>query len=272
MTAWKDNNTLLTEGKESKQSLVKTKSSGSYGKIFGETIGQAITYAHSSTIKRGFILENVLYKLTDEKGIKVLNENLTFDLIGNHLDKGTYLLGKDAFFKSELCLRKDPITGKRGVQPDIIILTKDIDNKTNEVSLSFKIIELKLGYNFDTKKSESEVIHLKKEMEFLEKNFLDIGIHTTCQKYLCSWNMINKNVISTGTKGNFSVDEILIGEELCSLLGITYEDADEASKGKNDEIFYSFLKQILNDEKAIFYIIKSIKENPLLLDKFNSTI
>ena len=88
--------------------------------------------------------------------------------------------------------------------------------------------EVKMGVDFDTKKSKSEILNLHK----LKKHFEDIG--KKVKLYFISHLAMNEKAMIKGLKGNATSDiNLLTGEMFCSWLGADYKEFNETVTPKD---------------------------------------
>ena len=88
--------------------------------------------------------------------------------------------------------------------------------------------EVKMGVDFDTKKSKSEILNLHK----LKKHFEDIG--KKVKLYFTSHLAMNEKAMIKGLKGNATSDiNLLTGEMFCSWLGADYKEFNETVTPKD---------------------------------------
>ena len=88
--------------------------------------------------------------------------------------------------------------------------------------------EVKMGVDFDTKKSKSEILNLHK----LKKHFEDIG--KKVKLYFISHLAEDEEAMKKGLKGNATSDiNLLTGEMFCSWLGADYKEFNETVTPKD---------------------------------------
>ena len=105
--------------------------------------------------------------------------------------------------------------------------------------------EIKMGVNFDTKKSKSEMNNLHK----LGKHFEDNG--KKVKLYFISHLAEDEEAIEKGLKGNATSDiNLLTGEMFCSWLGTNYDEFKEIISPKADiERNLLYMSEIIDKEK-----------------------
>ena len=214
-------------------------SSGGYDRVFDSVeVGTLIQKVQSTVISNGSELERIIVRYS------VVIENLdkwVEDFIAHKIQMGTYLCPKKALKGSSYKMSKH--------EPDMAIF-----QFTEELSNCY-IVEMKDGDSFDTKKADGE--HKSRE-EYC--TFLGRKIPFITNFYICCFNQSDKEIIQKGFKEKFSIEEIMTGQELCSLLGIDYEKITKERKedaADNLEYFISeFIKipavktKISNDRRA----------------------
>lgn len=136
--------------------------------------------------------------------------------------KGAFLITKKTIKKSIL---------KSEQEPDFLVIKIEENH--------CKIIELKDGDNFDTKKVAGERQNL---IDF--QNNISNKIPYITSIYICSFNQENKDLIKAGMKNKFSLDEIMTGREFCQLLNISYDMIIKKRKANQKENIQFFLNEI----------------------------
>ena len=218
--------------------------SGAYERVFNnKALGDLITKIQSTSIKNGNELENIINKSVNQDYI--LDDFDEFLKTYNFKSgkNTTKLLSKKAIKK----FNKNHSKSKMKYQPDFIVIKIDVKNK------SCYIIELKDGYNFDTKKSDGEKKHL---LEY--KNYLSQIIDFDIKIKFCCFNETDKLNIRTGSKNRFEIDEIMTGKEFCDLINIDYNNIIKMRKQDANSNIEYFVEELLK--------IKEIRE--LIKEKF----
>ena len=183
----------------------KGRSQGSgYGRLFNDAaLGELFSKAQATVISNGSELERILLEKTQnildlEHFISEIEEGAS-----QVYPEGIYLCTKKALKKSRYAIE--------GIEPDLMIFL--VQKKR-----VCKIIELKDGDTFDTKKSAAEQEHLER----FSKEF-GCQVPFSTEYYICSFNQLDKEVIYTGFKKHFTLEHIMTGKELCGLLGLDYD-------------------------------------------------
>ena len=172
-----------------------------------EELAKLITRVHATSISAGTELE----KIIEDKCETLDNVDL---LINNkNAPQGVFLIPKKVLQKSKL---------RSPQNPDFVTL------KT--VKTHCYIVELKVGKNFDTKKSRAEYDNLKSFLDNIANQ-----IPYTSSIHICSFYETDKDAIYKGFKKKFEMKEILTGKEFCRLLEIDYEEIMNIHKRHQEE-------------------------------------
>jgi hypothetical protein len=122
-------------------------------------------------------------------------------------------------------------------------------NRNNE----YKLIEIKDGDTFDTKKVAGEL----ESLELAKKFLINQGVSANkIHKHFCSFNALNHKQIEKGAKGLLSSDMAMTGKELCDLLGLDFKKIVEERKKHQKENFDYFV----NELKKIPEIIEKLSK------------
>ncbi len=200
-------------------------------------LGQLLSKAQATVISNGSELERML--LNNTNNISDLDDFIDSATNGTQAD-GVYVCKKSVAKASKLTIAKH--------EPDLLVFI--IQKKR-----ICKVIELKDGDTFDTKKARGEMEQLK---EYAEKFGAKIPFVT--EYYICCFNQEDKNAIMTGFKNVFTIEHIMTGRELCSILNIDYSKIISERKADAKDNFKYFVSELLN--------IPSVKEEILKqLDK-----
>lgn len=176
-----------------------------YTRVVGnEALGQLLSRVQATVISNGTELERMITeRATCIRDIDAFIEGA----IQATIDDGTYLCLKKVFKKSTRYRR-----GLENIEPDMLIFV------VQEYRVC-KVIELKDGDAFDTKKSKGEKDHLERfSMVFGSR------IPFATSYYICSFNQDDKELIRQGFKNVFALENIMTGRELCALLNIDYDE------------------------------------------------
>lgn len=103
-----------------------------------------------------------------------------------------------------------------------------------------KVIELKDGDAFDTKKSQGEKEHLEKFA-----SLFGAKIPFSTEYYICCFNQNDKNKIYEGFKKTFPLQNIMIGKEICEALHIDYEEIIKIREKDMADNFNYFIEELV---------------------------
>lgn len=203
----------------------KTTSNG-YARLFGnEQLGCLISKIHATSIANGNELEKTINELIkqDSRIISNFDEFIAKDIMPDDI----YLIPKKVLKKSELIDYSEQ-------EPDFVVL-KSEKNKRH-----CYIIELKDGDNFDTKKSSSEKLSLKKF-----ESYISTKIQYTTSIHVCCFNQSDKSKIVAGFKNKITINEAMTGEEFCKLLKINYLNIIDSRKNDQIDNLEYFIEELL---------------------------
>lgn len=179
-----------------------------YMRVFGnEQLGNLISKIQATVISNGSELERIILSKTntiDDLELFINNSEAGIQ------EDGIYVCSKKIIKKSKYNV-KDPVTDK-GIEPDLLVFIIERHRVC-------KIIELKDGDTFDTKKISGEREHL---IMFSKEFGSKIPFRT--EIYICTFNQDDMDSIKTGLKNYFKEDEILTGRDFCKILNINYDE------------------------------------------------
>lgn len=201
----------------------KDENSG-YIRLFDNTgLGQLLSKVQATVISNGSELERMLVDRADS--ISNLDEFIDLVTEGKQAD-GVYVCKKKFVKKSKLTIPNH--------EPDLLVFVV----RQKRVC---KVIELKDGDTFDTKKARGE-------KEQLEEYAIKFGakIPFVTEYYICCFNQDDKSAIMTGFKNVFSEEHIMTGRELCSILNIDYSEIISERKADAADNFSYFVSELLN--------------------------
>ena len=202
-----------------------------------EELGKLISRDQSTVISNGTELERIVISLTNV--IEDLEEFIERVTDGQQMD-GVYLCQKKTIKAS--CYA---IAGK---EPDLLIFVV-------ERRRVCKVIELKDGDVFDTKKASGERQHLE---EFAREFGAQIPFVT--EFYVCSFNQESKEAIQVGFKHKFEIEHIMTGMELCELLDIDYDAINAQRRADMADNFDYFIKELLRIPEAREKILEELNQ------------
>lgn len=217
-----------------------------YARVLGNAeLGQLISRVQATVISNGTELERLLAQRCNQiPNIDLFIEEATAGTI----DEGVYICLKQVIRKSEKYNVKDPVNGK-GIDPDMLVFIV-------ERCRICKVLEIKDGDMFDTKKSEAE----QRNLEIFSKEF-GVKIPFVTDYFICSFNQENKQAIYEGFKGVFSYEHILTGRELCELLRINYDEIVTFRKADMRENFNYFIDELLAIDSVKEAIMERLSPN-----------
>lgn len=220
------------------------KSGSGYERILGDAeLGELISKVHATSISAGTELE----KLIQEQSNVI--ENLD-EWLKNIPQNGCYLAPKRVLKKSRFALKKN--------EPDMLVFK--IIQLFNQKHCS--VIEAKDGDQFDTKKAEGEIEHLKKF-----RNHIAPIIPFTTSIHVCSFNQQSKQKIVEGFKNKITRSEAMTGKELCKLLGISYtkiiNERKKDQKRNLNYLFKNFMSANILQEKIKNKIEKAVNKSQI---------
>ena len=195
-----------------------------YTRVLGNAeLGQLISRVQSTVISNGNELERIIVSLTNTiQDLESFIDNVT----DGAQDNGVYLCQKKVLKKSRYAIT--------GIEPDLLIF--EVERRR-----VCKVIELKDGDNFDTKKSASEREHLE---QFA--TLFGAQIPFVTEFYICSFNQDNKELIQIGFKNKFELEHIMTGRELCDILHISYDDIVNSRHEDMRDNFDYFISELIS--------------------------
>ena len=204
-----------------------------------EELGKLISKVQATVISNGTELERLIIERSEI--IKDIDDFIDKATKGNIIN-GTYLCTKKIFKKSNKYTK-----GVEGIEPDLLIFI--IENMR-----ICKVIELKDGDTFDTKK----VIGERQHLEEFSKNF-GSKIPFVIEFYICSFNQEDKEAIKNGFKGAFEYENIMTGRELRQILGINYNEIIQIRKNDIEDNFNYLVEELLKIPEIMNEIKKILK-------------
>lgn len=194
-----------------------------YTRVMGDkALGSLLSKVQSTVISNGTELERII---TSYANCVSNLDKFIDDVTNGEVVNGVYLCKKVVLKKSKHTIKN--------IEPDLLVFLV-------QKARVCKVIELKDGDAFDTKKSLGEKLNLEKfAMEFGSK------IPFVTDYYVCSFNQTDKAKIYEGFKKCFTMDHILTGRELCQILKIDYEAIiEKRTKDCIDNLDY-FIDELL---------------------------
>ncbi|MBE3023017.1 restriction endonuclease [Campylobacter sp. 7477a] len=196
-----------------------------YTRVIGNSaLGHLLSRVQATVISNGNELERII---TDRcKSISDIDSFID-SVSARQINAGVFLCTKTALKQTK------KYTMVKGIEPDMLIFIVSDFNIC-------KVIELKDGDTFDTKKVKGEKDNL---IKFVERFGSKIPFAT--DYYICCFNQDNKEIIKIGMKNEFELEHILTGRELCEILSIDYEEIIQKRKRDMQENFDYFISELL---------------------------
>jgi hypothetical protein len=211
-----------------------------YARLFGnQQLGQLMSRVHATVIRTGNELEHIIRDETPH------NLQTTIEAIIEQ--KEMFASPIQVVFQGKMPASR---SGEKGATADVIV----VDHQRRQI----KVIELKDGDTFDTKKSSGELESMTKFASWISSV---TGYKATY--YFCSFNQDDKEAIVKGAKGRFDVVHAMTGRELCALLGIDYDglrSKRQSQQVDNRRYFLSELLKISELHQLIQELMKKQQE------------
>ena len=202
----------------------KGRRDGGYTRVFGNPdLGQLISGVHATSVAAGVELEKTILAFAEDNGMRVDSLEIVADR--PELRAGIKLVAKKDLKSANL------IPSEKSL-PDFVIL----DFHENRCL----VLEVTDGDTFDTKRVKPEVEIFKLFAEQLERM---IGMPAFVQ--ICAFNQDDKQRIVTGYKSDISVEQAMTGRELCSILGIDYDNLVDSRKLDAPENTDEFVRRLV---------------------------
>lgn len=218
------------------QDMQPKNTSGGYERVFNnQRLGELITKIQATVISNGTELERI-----------ILSQSNVIDDVDTFIDDVTYGKQPEGVFVAPKKYVKKSWRTVPNIEPDILIFIVE----KNRIC---KIIELKEGYMFDTKKVKGEKENLE---TFAEKFGSKIPFVT--EWYICCFNENSKAIIKEGLKNEFDETHILTGREFCKILNIDYNSIIEQRKNDGIENLYYFIDEMLSIDNVAEIIKKRL--------------
>lgn len=206
----------------------------SYSRVFNNAnLGDLISKIQATVISNGNELERLILSQTNT--IDDLNEFIDKAESGE-ISNGVFVCSKKNIKTSKYAVR-NPVDNK-GIEPDLLIFIV-------EQHRICKIVELKDGDTFDTKKVAGEKEHL---VTFSKEFGSKIPFRT--EIYLCSFNQNDVNAIKIGLKNTFTEKEILTGKAFCDILNLDYDSIINTRLADAEDNLTYFVEELLKIEEV----------------------
>lgn len=216
------------------------KVSGSYSRLFGDDdLGYLMSRVQSASIRAGNELEQIITEksrsIDSIEGIDGLDDFLELKIMPN----GSYIATKRQ-------IKASKVISFAGTEPDFMVFQKTEGKQT------CRIIELKDGDTFDTKKSASEHKSLH---DFMGGNAQNIPC--TVSVHICCFNQDSKEKIIKGFKNKITQKMAMTGKEFCELLLLEYDEIVQMREQHQKENITYFLTQLIElQEEAITALLE----------------
>lgn len=194
-----------------------------YARLLGNPrLGLLISRLHATVIRTGNELERMLETTTPAARKTDLPSALS-------ATKATSARGTKVVFSPRIT---GTSTG-HDINGDIVVFDYSMRH--------LKVIEVKDGDTFDTKKASGE-------LDSLEQSALQLSRRTGYKGsiYFCSFNQEDKQAIVAGAKGRFSPERVMTGRELCGILGVDFDAFRAARVGEQVSNLDYFLSELVD--------------------------
>ncbi len=201
----------------------KTPQNSGYTRVLGITkLGALMSKVQSTVITAGTELEKLIWENSPTR-----IEDLDDFLRGGSSPKGVWVASKEVAIASAVLKLEN--------RPDFLVFEHKNGYKRCYV------LELKDGYEFDTKKAIGE----KRILEEVAENIRTRTDYTVGIK-MCGFNCADRSEIVTGFKGEFKKDETFTGKEFCELIGADFEDIKRIRAADQRANLEFFVKSLLD--------------------------
>ena len=211
--------------------------SGSYERLFDNAaLGKLASKVHSAAISSGFKLEAMIAQL-----------------VPNILDLDAFL-EQEIMPEGVLLARKRQIKRSRtldfaGSEPDFMVF-----KRRNGVQ-TCRIVELKDGHVFDTKKASAE----RQAMHgFIERNAQHIQYRF--RAHFCAFNQDDRQTIWDGFKRRIAFNEAMTGREFCDLVEIDYDAIVARRCMDGDDNVEFFIEELLRIEPVRLRLLQLLHD------------
>jgi hypothetical protein len=202
--------------------MPKARSEGSgYERVLGDAqLAKLISATHATTIAAGSELEKL-----------IMEKAPTIESLDAYLGLATPPDG--VFLAQKRQIQKSVILGGTGSDPDFVIFEK------NSREQKCRIVELKDGDQFDTKKAAGEWHSLN---QFLVTISRKIQFKTSA--HVCFFHATDRQAVVDGFKRKIEIEDALTGRELCAILGVDYDAITAFRKKHQFKNFDFFIREI----------------------------
>ena len=212
---------------------------GAYARCFEDLeLSSLLSRIQALIIKNGYALERMIIDLITDILIEDLGKFLSVQI----MKKGIRVAEK------KVIKEWNKIQG-HSIEPDFIIFERV------ESAQKCYIVELKDGYEFDTKSSAKEHTNLN---TFLSKNAMALqNFQSYCK--ICGFNTSSREEIKTGFKNKIALSQAMTGTELCNILNLNYDEIRKARAYDKKENFHQFMTSLTNIDSVKTWIDDNYK-------------
>lgn len=198
---------------------------GAYYRCFGNVeLANILSRVQSLIVKNGFELEKLIPEFAEENLILDLDEYLQYQIMA----PGVRLVEKSVIKDSNV------IKGHR-IEPDFMVFHRE------DTSQYCYIIELKDGYEYDTKASAKEHDNLH---TFLSMNALPLQSYQSFCR-IVGFNAETRDEVYNGFKQKFAPEQVMTGAEFCKLIDIDYDEIRAIRALDRDHNFERFIDELM---------------------------
>lgn len=200
---------------------------GAYRRAFDQIgLAQLLSRVQSLIIANGNELERLIPDLCQDKLIHDLS---TF--LGNQIGpEGVHVATKKT-------IKQAGLAGD-GIEPDLMVFCR------TETEQRCHIVELKDGYEYDTKASAKEIENLKR---FADLN-RDALAWYQVEWHICGFNAPTTEDVVNGFKRKITAQEAWTGADLCGLLGLDWQAIVQQRQADAEQNTSDFLDDLVADE------------------------
>ncbi len=205
---------------------------GGYTRIFGnEQVGALFSMAHATAISAGTELEKIVF-----------NSNVN-DLDAFLDGGGSSVNTVNVVTKKVLKESKTIMTD--GKEPDAILFLRNGE---------CKIIELKDGDTFDTKKVDGEIKTLEEVTNKISRE-----VRFSVKYYICGFNSKDIDSLKLGLKNRVKEENLMLGEDLCKILGLDYNKILKDRENDSKDNLSFFIDELLKIDEVKKQVEEKLK-------------
>jgi hypothetical protein len=211
-----------------------------YARLLGQPeLGKLISILHATVIRTGNELDFILEADTPAELKTDLNTAINFQ--GGITEPKIQIAFHPSIHGGE---------DKPGIRADIVVFD-------HEKRIA-KVIEVKDGDTFDTKKASGELASMRAFADWIIKK-----TGYPANYFFCCFNQDSKEAIVKGAKNRFGIANAMTGKELCEILHIDYNSIRtkrQCEQIENRDYFLNELLNIPDVRKQILAILLQDKE------------